>query len=97
MSATGQITSITHTQPLSTYEQSANINNQHILLGIENYSIEVDAWNKGAKVSLEVRTSKVPVSIEHLLNIISNDYLKPQGLPDTLQEMIAKHYPEYKI
>jgi len=93
----GQITQTNYSQPSSTYIQSANMNNEHILLGIENYSMEVDAWNKGAKINLTIKTSEVPTSIEHLINVISDDYLKTQGLPDTLQEMIAKHYPEYKI
>jgi len=93
----GQITPTDYNQYTSTYQQNTNANNDHILLGIESYSVEVDAWNKGAKINLEIRTSEVPTSIEHLINVISNDYLKTQGLPDTLEEMIAKYYPEYKV
>ena len=93
----GQITPTDYNQYTSTYQQNTNANNDHILLGIESYSVEVDAWNKGAKINLAIRTSEVPTSIEHLINVISNDYLKTQGLPDTLEEMIAKYYPEYKV
>jgi len=89
--------SIASNEPNSTYEVEKLNESDHRLLGIESFSTEVNAWNPGVNVTVELKLSTAPGSVEELVQIVTNDYLKSRGIPDTIEEIISNKYPEHLI
>jgi len=66
-------------------------------VGIESFSTSVDSYSKGAHVSVEIRVSTIPQSIEDLAHTIASDYLKSRGINMTLDEIIDEYLPEHTV
>ena len=66
-------------------------------VGIESFNTSVDSYTKGAHVSVEIRVSTIPQSIEELAHTIASDYLKSRGINMTLDEIIDEYLPEHTV
>ncbi len=64
---------------------------------IKDMNIDVPSYGIACEASVTIVLPRIPTSREDMLLLLCNEYLESKGIPDSIDTIIEKKYPEYII